>query len=155
MTAEKFPTAPHFAVIVFKTSTIHHEGDERSRTHPGHGYPAWTESINSIDYIPFNTQKELETWVLRAETINPKPKYRLISANPITATLIATVTIKRTFLIAVLAALMAHFLVNPLTSSLRYQAKEVTQSLTFPLRFAVPAVTRPLDQKVVKKSKLG
>lgn len=28
--------------------TIHHEGDERSRTHPGHGYPAYSEDVDQI-----------------------------------------------------------------------------------------------------------
>lgn len=31
--------------IITIDKTIHHEGDERSRTHPGHGYPAWVEVI--------------------------------------------------------------------------------------------------------------
>ncbi len=30
---------------------IHHEGDERSRTHPGHGYPAYTEEQTAIEQI--------------------------------------------------------------------------------------------------------
>ena len=29
--------------VIVKTETVSHEGDERSRTNPGHGYPAYTE----------------------------------------------------------------------------------------------------------------
>lgn len=34
---------------VIKQKQIHHEGDERSRTHPGHGYPAYTETVTSFE----------------------------------------------------------------------------------------------------------
>ena len=33
---------------IIETDSIYHEGDERSRTHPGHGYPAHTERITKI-----------------------------------------------------------------------------------------------------------
>lgn len=35
-----------YAVITIKN--IHHEGDERSRTNPGHGYPAYTERVETF-----------------------------------------------------------------------------------------------------------
>lgn len=38
--------AQKYAVI--ETKTIYHEGDERSRTHPGHGYPAYDEQVESL-----------------------------------------------------------------------------------------------------------
>lgn len=31
--------------IIIKEEKVHHEGDERSRNHPGHGYPAWTQTL--------------------------------------------------------------------------------------------------------------
>lgn len=34
--------------IVIEKSTVYHEGDERSRTHPGHGYPAYSEEVDRI-----------------------------------------------------------------------------------------------------------
>lgn len=34
--------------IITKSRNIYHEGDERSRTHPGHGYPAYTETVEDI-----------------------------------------------------------------------------------------------------------
>ena len=30
------------------SDTIHHEGDERSRTRPGHGYPAYSETVTTM-----------------------------------------------------------------------------------------------------------
>lgn len=37
------PKGPHFAILTF--GSVHTAGDERSRTHPGHGYPASSESV--------------------------------------------------------------------------------------------------------------
>lgn len=34
--------------MIIGSRTIHHEGDEHSRTHPGHGYPAYTETVETI-----------------------------------------------------------------------------------------------------------
>lgn len=42
-----FPEGPHLAIIDF--GSIYIPGDERSRTHPGHGYPASTET--TVEYI--------------------------------------------------------------------------------------------------------
>lgn len=53
------PTQPHYAVLVF--SSIYIPGDERSRTHPGHGYPeSWEKTVK---YISFSTEGELSTWI--------------------------------------------------------------------------------------------
>lgn len=35
------PKEPHY--VILKIDSVHIPGDERSRTHPGHGYPASTE----------------------------------------------------------------------------------------------------------------
>lgn len=40
---------------------IHHQGDERSRTHPGHGYPAWTETVT--DLKRFDNEAALTNWI--------------------------------------------------------------------------------------------
>jgi len=48
------PTGPHWAIIQRTTITI--PGDERSRTHPGHGYPEHTEE--AIYYRPFHDEAE-------------------------------------------------------------------------------------------------
>lgn len=34
--------------IVITKRTIHHEGDQRSRDYPGHGYGAYSEEVDSI-----------------------------------------------------------------------------------------------------------
>jgi hypothetical protein len=43
--------------LIITTRTIHHEGDERSRQYPGHGYPAYSEDVNHLeefeDYAKF------------------------------------------------------------------------------------------------------
>lgn len=85
----------HFAVIVEKTTRVHHEGDERSRTHPGHGYPAYTEEIKSIDYIPFATEQEVADWVNRRR-LSDKGSYRIIKAIPMKATTTITVSLSDT-----------------------------------------------------------
>jgi hypothetical protein len=46
---DKFPTGPHWVILRF--SSVHIPGDERSRTHPGHGYPA--HSVSKADYQVF------------------------------------------------------------------------------------------------------
>lgn len=48
--------------IVYK-HTVNIPGDERSRTNPGHGYPAHTESY--AVFKKFNTREELDAWILR------------------------------------------------------------------------------------------
>lgn len=44
------PEGHHYAIIIFKSSTVHIPGDERSRTNPGHGYPASTETYSTNEY---------------------------------------------------------------------------------------------------------
>lgn len=43
--------------LIVKSRNIYHEGDERSRTHPGHGYSAYTETVEDttrfINYDAF------------------------------------------------------------------------------------------------------
>jgi len=52
-TANDVPSGEHIAVLVYKTHSVYHEGDERSRTNPGHGYPAYTEEINAFEHYVF------------------------------------------------------------------------------------------------------
>jgi len=63
-------TKNKFAVI--HVEQIHHEGDERSRTAPGHGYPAYTEDVQKI--TTFKDEAELKNWILR----NENKKYTVI-----------------------------------------------------------------------------
>ena len=87
------PKTTHFAALVFKKHDIFHEGDERSRTHPGHGYPEYTETIHTIEYQVFKGQLDMENWVLAMETKRDKTVYQLIEVKPITATLKTSVII--------------------------------------------------------------
>lgn len=65
-----------FAVIIERS--IHHEGDERSRTHPGHGYPAYTETVN--EFKEFKDEAEFRAWVEREESRKyGREKYRPIA----------------------------------------------------------------------------
>lgn len=50
------PKEPHYAILEQRSISI--PGDERSRTNPGHGYPASTEQV--WDYIVFNHREEWE-----------------------------------------------------------------------------------------------
>lgn len=52
----KIPAGEHWAII--EDSSVSHEGDERSRTNPGHGYPAYTEHI--VTYTAFTNKEEFE-----------------------------------------------------------------------------------------------
>ena len=47
---------------VVLTRHINHEGDERSRTHPGHGYPAYTESVT--EFRSFKSKEDFEEWAM-------------------------------------------------------------------------------------------
>jgi len=59
---DHIPKEPHWAIIEF--SLIHVPGDERSRTHPGHGYPAHTET--QITYKAFTDEDE---WAFAVEEL--------------------------------------------------------------------------------------
>ena len=50
-----------YAVIVERSVYI--PGDERSRTNPGHGYPATTEYFQNV--ITFDTEQQLKAWIIR------------------------------------------------------------------------------------------
>jgi hypothetical protein len=81
------PSTPHFAAIVF--STIYIPGDERSRTNPGHGYPASSEPV--VNYIVFESREEMEEWVTNQEGYYSKKDYRIIEATPLSVKFTATV----------------------------------------------------------------
>ena len=68
------PNAPHLGVLVFSTRYI--EGDERSRTNPGHGYPAHVE--HDVKYIAFDSDVDLMDWIER----HPHADYSVIHATP-------------------------------------------------------------------------
>lgn len=64
------PSGEHYAILEFSTISI--PGDERSRTHPGHGYPASEERV--VKYI---TYPDKETWMdeVRTRTLRAQTNY--------------------------------------------------------------------------------
>lgn len=72
-----------FGVIV--QNTVSHEGDERSRTHPGHGYGAYTSTHNEV--IEFKDESAFRAWVEKEEAKKyGKKNYRAIAFKPVTIT---------------------------------------------------------------------
>lgn len=73
----------HFAVIIERN--IHHEGDERSRTHPGHGYPAYTETVK--EFKEFKDEAEFRQWIECAESKRYRGEtYKAIAYKPVEIT---------------------------------------------------------------------
>ena len=70
------PPGEHFAIITFGTITI--PGDERSRTHPGHGYPESTQSTIECDVYETKENWEAEIIRLSAERYSYKSWVPLI-----------------------------------------------------------------------------
>ncbi len=65
----------------FIEDSFHVEGDERSRTHPGHGYPAHTVTYTKVE--EFSSKDAMEKWVARQETsAYNKQKYRIVKCIP-------------------------------------------------------------------------
>lgn len=59
------PVGDHYVILEF--DTIHTEGDERSRTHPGHGYPASSTNVQQ-GYIAFTDKAEWEAEITKRMT---------------------------------------------------------------------------------------
>lgn len=77
------PQRQHYGIIVFKSKQIHHEGDERSRTNPGHGYPAYTERIQLNDYYVTLDKKLWEADVI--ELHNKQEKFSAFIVEAVAA----------------------------------------------------------------------
>lgn len=67
------PNGEHYQVIVYKTTSVSHEGDERSRTNPGHGYPAYTETFNVFEQYVSTDEKELKSFIEELEAKKNQP----------------------------------------------------------------------------------
>lgn len=58
-------------------SSYHVDGDERSRTNPGHGYPAHDVSYTKI--VKFDDVEEMKKWVInQKEKTYSREKYQII-----------------------------------------------------------------------------
>lgn len=82
----------HYAVIITETTQHYVPGDERSRTHPGHGYPEGYETRTTIKYEAFETVEEVANWVKWKG--DRTPNYRIIKAIPLKAETEVKVSIK-------------------------------------------------------------
>lgn len=83
------PKEPHYAILDQRSITI--PGDERSRTHPGHGYPESTEQV--WDYIVFPDRESWEAEISSREAkVFGRKTYVAIAAKP--AEITSTVHIK-------------------------------------------------------------
>lgn len=77
------PKEPHYAIIDQRMYSI--PGDERSRTNPGHGYPASTEY--AWDYIVFPDRASWEEEIRSREgKVFGNKQYIAIAATPATIT---------------------------------------------------------------------
>lgn len=47
---EDVPQGHHYSVLVYKTSSTYIEGDERSKTNPGHGYSGRYETRETFEH---------------------------------------------------------------------------------------------------------
>lgn len=57
------PKGHHYAIIVYKSDSIYIPGDERSRTHPGHGYPERYETYESFEHYVTEDKTEWESFI--------------------------------------------------------------------------------------------
>jgi|APSaa5957512535_1039671.scaffolds.fasta_scaffold123738_2 hypothetical protein len=83
-TPDDIPEGPHFAVLVYKTDSQHIPGDERSRTNPGHGYPAHT--VTSTTYEHWVTCDE-EALQGKVAALKERPKHSYTWKEPVFAVL--------------------------------------------------------------------
>ncbi len=73
------PEGSHYAILEQRSISI--PGDERSRTNPGHGYPASTEQV--WDYIVFKDRDEWEAEIKRRHgLVFGNKDFVAISATP-------------------------------------------------------------------------
>ena len=67
------PEGPHYAVLVYSTHSTHIPGDQRSRDAPGHGYPAHTETSNTVEHWVTLSPTALGE---KIEQLSETPKYQ-------------------------------------------------------------------------------
>lgn len=60
--------------------SIYHEADERSRTHPGHGYPAYTETYTKIEQYVTSDKEAWEEAI--KEHLNEKGMVAFVAHVP-------------------------------------------------------------------------
>ena len=80
----------HYAVCVYETNSVYIEGDERSKTNPGHGYPSRNETFNSFKHYVTKNKTEWHKLIeLLVEDNDVKDKFVAFEVSRV-----ATVTTK-------------------------------------------------------------
>lgn len=87
---DEIPKTEHWAIIDGSSVTV--PGDERSRTHPGHGYPEHTDHF--ITYEAFTNEEEFKKELARRLQQNPfrSRPVRGIHVLPVTTTIEVKIT---------------------------------------------------------------
>ena len=89
----KIPTVPFYAVTFESSQTI--PGDERSRTHIGHGYPEHTVSTQELKI--FKDEDEFKSWIRdEANRSYGKRAYTALYCTPVQVTTEIKVSIQPT-----------------------------------------------------------
>ena len=70
---------PFYAVFIKSSYQV--EGDERSRTNPGHGYPA--HSVEYTNIQEFSDEQALKNWIVKNDESYSPDKYRAVKCLPI------------------------------------------------------------------------
>jgi len=85
------PDTEHWAIIV--QDSVHIPGDERSRTNPGHGYPA--EVRNFVAYHLYLTEEKLLKAIEELEEGRyGKSEYKVIKVTPMTVKRTVSINLK-------------------------------------------------------------
>ena len=69
------PAGDHWAILIFNTRTEHVEGDQRSRTNPGHGYPAHDVTHKTYQYWAVSDESTLKKSLLELEEAKKSDTY--------------------------------------------------------------------------------
>ncbi len=65
------PEGKHYQVIVFNIESVYIEGDERSRSAPGHGYPAHTDTFETNEIW---VTEDVDDWTKKVSELSTDPQ---------------------------------------------------------------------------------
>lgn len=77
-TVSELPNESFFAIITESSEYV--EGDERSKTHPGHGYPAYTLRYLNMEVFPNRTAWEKE--IKRLSAFKQPSNFKAVYITP-------------------------------------------------------------------------
>jgi len=72
----------HYAVLIYRTESFHVPGDERSRTHPGHGYPAHTKTTENTEHWITMDKEVLKKFLLLLQEEQQPPPHNVLQVWP-------------------------------------------------------------------------